>query len=176
MPSRERLVDQVPAELAAARGLTRDQWELAVDDAIDYLVTQYDVPIYTEDEAQRAFWRCTSHRVKRLRAGRGATVRGNWTRVTLDADTLASPESDPEVAAIRNSERAALREFVTTLTPLEQLVLGCKYGGQRVKGRVQIARRLNLRIGVVRSAEASIEAQARALRGRHGRGQPLHAS
>lgn len=34
-------------ELACARGLTRDQWELAVDEAIEYLVPHYDVPIYS---------------------------------------------------------------------------------------------------------------------------------
>lgn len=157
VPSRDALVEQAPIELAAARGLTRDQLETAVDDAIDYLVTQYDVPIYSTDEAHRAFWRATSHRVKRLRAGRGATVRGQWTRVALDSDHVASTDSDPEAVAIRHSEEDMLREFAATLTPLEELVLRCKYGSQKEKGRKQLAKELHLEIGIVRTAERSIK-------------------
>src|SRR5690349_9322005 len=45
VPRREELVEQLPRELARARGLTRDQRELVVDEAIDYLVTEYAKPI-----------------------------------------------------------------------------------------------------------------------------------
>jgi hypothetical protein len=106
IPCRDRLVDQVPLELACARGLTRDQWEIAVDEAIDYLVTEYDVPIFSAAEAQRAFWRSTGYRIKRLAAGRGATVRGSWKRVRLNADEVAGPDSEPEAVAIHQSELA----------------------------------------------------------------------
>src|SRR3954451_24122813 len=98
---RDRLVDQVPIELAAARGLTHDEWELAVDEAIDYLVTEYDVPIWADDELDRAFWKATGIRIKRIRAGRHATVRGNWTRVDMATADLAASERDPEAEAIR---------------------------------------------------------------------------
>jgi hypothetical protein len=96
MPSRDRLVDQVPVELAAARGMPREQWELAVDDAIGYLATEYDVPIRSDEELERAFWWSTSLRVKRLRDGRTATVRGHWTRVDIDKVEIAGTDAEPE--------------------------------------------------------------------------------
>src|SRR4051794_28194622 len=157
MPSRDRLVDQVPVELAAARGMPRDQWELAVDDAIGYLATEYDVPIRSDEELERAFWWSTSLRVKQLRDGRGATVRGRWTRVDIDTVEVAGTEAEPEREVIERSERAALLEFTATLTELERRVFACKYGGARERGRNQIVRQLGLRMGEVRSAEASIK-------------------
>ena len=157
MPCRDRLVDQVPVELAVARGMSRDQWELAVDDAIGYLALEYDVPIRSDEELERAFWWSTSLRVKQLRDGRAATVRGRWKRVDIDDVEIAGQDAEPERVVIERSERAALREFAATLTELERLVLGCKYGGPRERGRNQISRQLGLRMGEVRSAEASIK-------------------
>ena len=157
MPSRDRLVDQVPVELAAARGMPRDQWELAVDDAIGYLATEYDVPIRSDEELERAFWWSTSLRVKQLRDGRGATVRGRWTRVDIDNVEIAGTDAEPEREVIERSERAALLEFAASLTELERRVFSCKYGGARERGRTQIVRQLGLRMGEVRSAEASIK-------------------
>ena len=63
-------------EIAAARDLTRDQRELVVDDAIDYMVTQYAKPLIAHDQLDRAFWASASFRVKRTHEGRAATVRG----------------------------------------------------------------------------------------------------
>ena len=157
MPSRDRLVDQVPVELAAARGMSREQWELAVDDAIGYLATEYDVPIRSDEELERAFWWSTSLRVKRLRDGRAATVRGHWTRIDIDKVEIAGTDAEPEREVIERSERAALMEFVASLTELECRVFSCKYGGARERGRNQIVRQLGLRMGEVRSAEASIK-------------------
>jgi hypothetical protein len=157
MPSRDRLVDQVPVELAAARGMPRDQWELAVDDAIGYLATEYDVPIRSDEELERAFWWSTSLRVKQLRDGRAATVRGRWTRVDIDNVEIAGTDAQPEREVIERSERAALLEFAASLTELERRVFSCKYGGPRERGRTQIVRQLGLRMGEVRSAEASIK-------------------
>jgi hypothetical protein len=157
MPSRDRLVDQVPVELAAARGMPREQWELAVDDAIGYLATEYDVPIRSDEELERAFWWSTSLRVKRLRDGRNATVRGRWTRVDIDNVEIAGTDAEPEREVIERSERAALLEFVASLSELERQVFSCKYGGARERGRNQIVRQLGLRMGEVRSAEASIK-------------------
>jgi hypothetical protein len=157
MPARDRLVDQVPVELAAARGMPRDQWELAVDEAIDYLALEYDVPIYSQDELERAFWWSTSLRVKRMRDGRAATVRGRFKRVDIDDVEIVAADGEPEAVLIEESERAALREFVATLTEREQQVMACKYGGEREAGRVLISRQLGLGIGEVRSAEAAIK-------------------
>jgi hypothetical protein len=157
MPCRDRLVDQVPIELAVARGMSREQWELAVDDAIGYLATEYDVPIRSDEELERAFWWSTSLRVRQLRDGRAATVRGRWKRVDIDNVEIAGQDAEPEQVVIERSERAALREFTATLTDLERLVFSCKYGGPRERGRNQISRQLGLRMGEVRSAEASIK-------------------
>jgi DNA-directed RNA polymerase specialized sigma subunit len=157
MPSRDRLVDQVPHELAGARGMSREQWELAVDDAIGYLALEYDVPIRSEEELQRAFWWSTSLRVKQLRDGRASTVRGRWSRVDIDDVDVASSEPEPERQVVERSERAALLEFAATLTEVERQVFSCKYGGRRERGRTQIVRQLGLRMGDVRSAEASIK-------------------
>ncbi|WP_156027712.1 sigma-70 RNA polymerase sigma factor region 4 domain-containing protein [Candidatus Solirubrobacter pratensis] len=157
MPCRDRLVDQVPVELAVARGMSRDHWELAVDDAIGYLTTEYDVPIRSDAELERAFWWSTSLRVKQLRDGRAATVRGRWTRVDIDSVEVAGDDAEPESVVIERSERAVLREFIATLTERERRVMACKYGGQRERGRILIARQLDLGIGEVRSAEAAIK-------------------
>ena len=55
-PRRDRFVHRLPLELLVARRLSADQAELVVDEAMDYLVTQYTVPIYNPAELQRAFW------------------------------------------------------------------------------------------------------------------------
>src|SRR4051812_45493941 len=81
---RDQLVEQLPRELAAARGLSRDQRELVVDEAIDYMVTEYAKPIADREGLERAFWATAAFRVKRVHEGRGATVRGRWQRVALD--------------------------------------------------------------------------------------------
>jgi hypothetical protein len=156
---RDRLVDQVPIELAAARGLTYDDWALAVDQAIDYLVTEYDVPIWADDELERAFWKAAGIRIKRLRGGRFATVRGNWTRVDMATADIASSDGDPEAEAIRHSEQGARREFAATLTEGERRLLDAKYEGRKVKGHRVLARELRLTTGEVRGMEASIDAK-----------------
>jgi hypothetical protein len=156
---RDRLVDQMPIELAAARGLTYDERELAVDLAIDYLVTEYDVPIWADDELERAFWKAAGIRIKRIRGGRFATVRGNWKRVDMETADVASSDGDPEMEAIRRSEQGARREFAATLTEGERRLLDAKYEGRKVKGHRVLARELRLTTGEVRGMEASIDAK-----------------
>ena len=85
VPRRDRLVEQLPRELAAARGLSRDQCELVIDEAIDFMVTEYAKPITDREFLERAFWATASFRVKRVHEGRGATVRAGWQRVDVDA-------------------------------------------------------------------------------------------
>ncbi|MDA0161259.1 hypothetical protein OM076_13360 [Solirubrobacter ginsenosidimutans] len=109
IPRRDRLVDQVPIELSAARGLTRDQWEFAVDEAIDYIVTQYRKPLSDSDSLERVFWKATSYRIKRIREGREATVRGGWRRVDLEDADLPTLDADPEQVVIHRSEQALRR-------------------------------------------------------------------
>src|SRR4051794_35047847 len=81
VPLRDGLVDRLPREIAAARGLTRDQRELVIDEAIDYVVTEYGKPIPDRFALDRAFWAAASYRVRRVHEGRGATVRAGWQRV-----------------------------------------------------------------------------------------------
>lgn len=157
VPRRDHLVDQVPRELAAARGLSRDQWEIAVDEAIDYLVTEFEKPLYDSESLERLFWKVVSLRIKRVHEGRGATVRAGWKRVDLNVTDLPSVDTDPERVAIERSEQATLLEFSATLTEGERRVLACQYAGrERKQGRVVIARQLDMRIGEVRKHERNI--------------------
>jgi len=154
---RDRLVDQLPRELAAARGLSRDQCELVIDEAIDYMVTEYAKPITDHEILERAFWATASFRVKRVHEGRGATVRAGWQRVDVEDVDIASHDGDPAAHAVRAVERGALLEFAATLTEQERLVLACKYGeGTKEQGRLVIARRLRLPVPQVRRVERAI--------------------
>lgn len=157
VPRRDRLVAQLPRELAVARGLTADQAELVVDEAIDFLVTQYTVPIHAPDELERAFWAAAAIRAKRTHDGRNATVRAGWTRVDIERQDVPTLDSEPEAAALEQSEMEALLEFAATLTELERQVLSYRYGVVgRPPGAVVISRELGLAIGEVRSAELSL--------------------
>jgi hypothetical protein len=158
VPRRDRLVDQVPVELAAARGLTRDQWELAVDEAIEYVATRYAKPIESPESVERVFWKATSLRIKQLRDGRQGTVRGGWRQVTLEDADLPTLEADPERVAIQRSEQGLLLEFSATLTEGERRVLVCQYGGggARKRGWRVMARELDMEVGEVRTHERNI--------------------
>ena len=157
VPRRDRLVDQLPRELAAARGLTRDQRELVIDEAIDYLVTEYAKPITDRELLERAFWATASFRVKRAHEGRGATVRAGWHRVDVDDVDIASIEGDPAAHVVQAVERGTLLEFAATLTEQERRVLGCKYGETtKEHGRRVVARRLGLPVPEVRRVERAI--------------------
>jgi hypothetical protein len=156
VPLRDHLVERLPAEIAAARGLTRDQRELIIDEAIDFMVTEYARPIPDRFSLDRAFWAAASFRVRRTHEGRGATVRAGWRRVDVDDYDLAGTDAEPEAATVERIEQATLLEFAATLTPDERHVLGCKYDGDKEQGRVLIARRLGLAPAQVRRAERSI--------------------
>ena len=73
-----------------------------------------------------------------MRDGRAATVRGRFKRVDIDDVEIIAADAEPEAALIEETERAALREFVATLTERERRVMACKYGGERESGRVLI--------------------------------------
>src|SRR5690242_18486279 len=95
IPFRDELVDRLPSEIAASRGLTRDQHELIIDEAIDYCVTQYPRPITTQLTLDMAFWAAASYRVSRAHEQRGATVRAGWKRVNIDDVEIPSDEPGP---------------------------------------------------------------------------------
>ncbi len=150
-------VDQLPRELAAARGLSRDQCELVIDEAIDYMVTEYSKPIADEHVLERAFWATAAFRVKRMHEGRGATVRAGWQRVDVADVEIASRDADPAAHVIRGFEHGALLEFAATLTEPERRVLACKFAdGPKEQGRVVVARRLAIPLAEVRRAERAI--------------------
>ena len=157
MPRRDRFVAQISRELPSARGLTVDQCELVVDEAIDYMVTEYRRPIESLPGLERAFWATAAFRIRRMHEGRGATVRAGFQRVALDHVELEGQELDPEVAALQRAETEALLEFAATLSASERMVLVCKYGEEATQqGRIAISRRLGLSIREVRRAERSI--------------------
>jgi hypothetical protein len=157
-PQRDALVEQLPLELAAARGLSRDEHEIVIDEAIDFMVTAYTKPILDRQALDRAFWATAAFRVKRVHEGRAATVRAGWGRVDIDAIDLAAPDGDPATRLVRAVERAALLEFAATLTAVERRVLACKYGqGARELGWRVVARQLSLPTAETRRAERSIK-------------------
>jgi hypothetical protein len=157
VPRRDRFVERLARELPGARGLTADQCELVVDEAIDFMVTEYARPIEDLAGLERVFWATAAFRIKRVHEGRGATVRAGWQRVDLDGVELPAAELDPQAAVVARAEREALLEFAATLTESERQVLVCKYReGPRELGRIAISRRLSLPIGEVRRAERSI--------------------
>jgi hypothetical protein len=157
VPRRDRFVAQISRELPSARGLTVDQCELVVDEAIDFMVTEYRRPVESLVSLERAFWATAGFRIRRMHEGRGATVRAGYQRVALDHVELQGQELDPEAAALQRAETEALLEFAATLSESERTVLVCKYGAEAEQlGRIAISRRLGLSIGEVRRAERSI--------------------
>jgi hypothetical protein len=126
VPRRDRFVTEINRELPMARGLTVDQCELVVDEAIDYLVTEYRRPIEDLAALERAFWAASAFRIRRMHEGRGATVRAGFQRVALDHLELEGPAIDPEAAALQRAETEALLEFAASLSPSERMVLVCK--------------------------------------------------
>ena len=157
VPIRDQLVGRLGQEIAAARDLTLDQRELVIDDAIDFMVTEYAKPVETYEALDRAFWAAASFRVKRAFEGRSATVRGGYRRVDIaNLDRIAGGD-DPEEAVVRRDERLTLLEFATMLSAREREVLACKYAtGPAVLGRKLVSRALGLPIGEVRKAEREI--------------------
>ena len=127
-PRRDELVERLPRELASARGLSRDEHETVIDEAIDFMVTEYDKPIADRLALDRAFWATAAFRVRRVHEGRSNTVRAGWGRVDIDEVDIAAPDDDPVTALVREVERGALLEFAATLTDVERQVLACKYG------------------------------------------------
>jgi hypothetical protein len=155
---RDRYVKQLPRELSVARGLTDDQVELVIDEAIDYLVTEHDKPILDAASLEKTFWKAASLRARRMHEGRGATVRAGWKRVSLDSAEPVAADESPEAAAIRRVERHALLEFAAELTEFERRVLALRYGDStHAVGRTVTARELGTSMHVVRRAERSIE-------------------
>jgi hypothetical protein len=128
-----------------------------VDEAIDYLVTEYAKPIQDDEHLERAFWTAASLRVRRAHEGRGAIVRAGWQRVDLEKVEIAGREPDPATLAVAHLERAVLLEFAATLTETQRTVLAAKYGdGPHEHGRRVIARMLGMPMGEVRNAERAI--------------------
>ena len=76
-----------------------------IDDAIDYLVTEYAKPVTCHEELDRAFWASASFRVKRMHEGRGATIRAGFQRVDVDGLEMRPPRATrnrPLSSATRN--------------------------------------------------------------------------
>src|SRR5690349_19474752 len=78
IPFRDELVDRLPSEIPARRGVTLAHHELILEEAIGYCVTQSPGPITTQLTLDMAFWAAASYRVSRAHEQRGATVRAGW--------------------------------------------------------------------------------------------------
>jgi hypothetical protein len=158
VPIRDHLLVRLTGEIAAARDLSRDQRELVIDDAIDFLVTQYAKLLTSHEELDRAFWAAASFRVKRMHEGRGATVRAGFERVGIEELEEIEGGDNPEAVAVERDQELLLLEFATGLTDVEREVFACKYGsGSKVRGRSFVSRRLGLSVGAVRKAEREID-------------------
>ena len=55
VPRRDRLVTQLPREIAAARDLSRDECELVVDESLDFIVTEYTPADHRHGRARAGF-------------------------------------------------------------------------------------------------------------------------
>jgi hypothetical protein len=154
---RDRLVRDVPRKVAAARGLTRDQHESIVDEAISFVVMSFSKPLPTTDDLERVIWKAIRIRVAQTSDGRHEVVRSGWERVELESiESVADDAPTPEDAAVRHFELETLREFEAVLTPHERAVLAVKHSGQDVLGRFEIAKVLGERPFEVRRAERAI--------------------
>jgi len=156
---RTELLRQLPHEIRAAQRLRHDICELIVDDAIEFTSLHHDQDIATAHDLEGVFWSACVTRVHRAREGRYDLVRGRFTSVGDAAlHTIASGE-DPVAQLEAAHDRALAHEFALTLEPIERRVLQAKYDtpGRAPAGYKVIARQLDTPIGVVRSAERSIE-------------------
>ena len=131
-----------------------------------------------EDELERAFWKATSIRVKRIRDGRAATVRGELdARRPRRRRDLVRRRPIPKAAVIRSERAAALREFAATLTDGERRVLVCQVRRRARRRAARVLVRASSACGSARSAShgGGDHAEARALRGDHGRRHAVRA-
>ena len=155
---------RLPLEIAAARGLTDDQRELVVDDAIDYMVTEYAKPILAQFELDRAFWAAASFRVKRAHERRGATVRGTSARVGMEVLDRSQRRGRSRGGG-RRARRApdASRVRLHARRRVSAQVFAVKYGsGVKESGRNALSRALGLEIGEVGGASARSPASSNA--------------
>ncbi|HEX8104570.1 MAG TPA: hypothetical protein VF533_18280 [Solirubrobacteraceae bacterium] len=170
MPRRDRLVDDLPRRNRGANGLTRDQLESVVDEAITFVATEYARPLADAEEVERAFWATAAHRIRRVHEGRGETVRAGWRRVDIADVAIADGRDAAEDVVVREEDQQVLLEFAAMLTDRERDVFACKFGqSAKPQGYKLVAQRLGLPVGEVRSGGTLDRAQARALQRDPGR-------
>jgi hypothetical protein len=94
VPRRDRFVTEINRELPMARGLTVDQCELVVDEAIDYLVTEYRRPIDCGDEvgaSDPAVFLARASRVGAIQRDEGCNVPSERSCSTTVIVRLKAP-------------------------------------------------------------------------------------
>lgn len=159
VPQRASLVRRLPYVVPAAHALTADDRELVVDDALAYVVLEYQSPIASAREAEEVFWTAARIRAARVLEGRNATVRGGFGRTSEAAlGRIAAEGDDPAELAERSVELDLAAEFAASLGTLEGQVLRIKWlsddGG--ALGYRKVAAKLDISPARARSAERSI--------------------
>ena len=156
---RDELVSRLPRRVAAASALGHADRELVVDDAITYVVLQYDQALEEPADVERVFWAACEIRVKRFLDGRHNTVRAGWQRVGDDALAGAVDSDDPALAVEQSEERMLVREFAATLADRERRVLRVKYfsGTAEPLGYKKIAQYLGISQAAARAADRAIK-------------------
>lgn len=74
LPQRDDLLRRLVKVAPSAIGLSDDERELVIDEALTYVVMEYGSPIESALDAEEVFWTAARLRVARVLEGRGATV------------------------------------------------------------------------------------------------------
>jgi len=156
---RSELLGRLPREIRPARELRADLCELVVDDAIEFTALHHDHDVATARDLEAVFWSACVTRVHRARDGRYELVRGRFSNVGDAGLASVASDEDPVADLEAAHDRALATEFALTLEPVERRVMDAKYDstGRKRDGYKVIARELGIPIGIVRSAERSIE-------------------
>jgi DNA-directed RNA polymerase specialized sigma24 family protein len=154
--------DQLVAEAARMPGASRlahHDCELAVDQAITYVVMDCRETLPSRRDVERVFWAALKFRISDAARGRTGTIRNGWKRADETAlEHTASHGESPADALERAEEWAVVREFAQTLKPREQRVLRVKYfsGTPEPLGYKRIAERLRISFAEARAADRTI--------------------
>lgn len=159
LPQRADLLRRLPLVATAARGLSDDERELVVDEALTYVVMEYSQEIGSAEEAEEVFWTAARLRVARTIEGRGALVRGRFRRASEEElDRVATSSDDPAQLVERTLELNIAAEFAASLEPDEGQVLRVKWLSDErgPLGYRKVADALGITPARARAAERSI--------------------
>jgi hypothetical protein len=159
LPQRADLLRRLPLVAPSAVQLSEDERELVVDEALGYVVLEYEAAIGSATEAEEVFWTAARLRVARTLEGRNALVRGRFSRASEEElDRVPDSSDDPAALVERALEIDVATEFAATLAPVEGQVLRVKWLSDE-KGPLgyrKVAESLGITPARARSAERAI--------------------